>query len=118
MNSELGAELNMHMIEKWVNELEFKDTNLSKSAPGPARLIDLQDVDNLRIVELLLLTGLTLRYAALSYVWGANQNFVLLRSNGDILLRGFKAEQLPRTIQDAVTVTRRIGLRYIWVDAL
>jgi hypothetical protein len=43
---------------------------------------------------------------------------VLLRRNGDILLSGFKAEQLPRTIQDAVTVTRRIGLRYIWVDAL
>jgi hypothetical protein len=72
MNSEFRAEMNMHTIENWVNELELKDTNLSNTAPGPARLIDLQDVDNLRIVELSLLTGLNLRYAALSYVWGAN----------------------------------------------
>jgi hypothetical protein len=25
---------------------------------------------------------------------------------------------LPRTIQDAISVTRRLGVRFLWVDAL
>jgi hypothetical protein len=27
-------------------------------------------------------------------------------------------EMLPQTIQDAISVTHRLGIRYLWVDAL
>ncbi|KAH0563408.1 hypothetical protein GP486_002029 [Trichoglossum hirsutum] len=31
---------------------------------------------------------------------------------------GFNISDLPKTIQDAVTVTRNLGLKYLWVDSL
>ena len=31
---------------------------------------------------------------------------------------GFKASSLPRTLQDAVKVTQKLGLEYLWVDSL
>jgi hypothetical protein len=84
----------------------------------PARLIDLQNKDNLRIVETSSIPLSDKSFVALSYVWGTNQTFILLSTTKDQLMTGFRAEQLPKTIQDAIIVSRRIGLRYIWVDAL
>jgi len=69
-----------------------------------------------------------LRYAALSYVWGRAESdaafFKTLLSNvAQREVPGFFAsddsrKRIPRTIRDAMTVTRRLGLRYLWVDSL
>ncbi|KAI8667661.1 HET domain-containing protein [Fusarium keratoplasticum] len=57
-------------------------------------------------------------FAALSYCWGGQQSFTLTRSQSQHLYGGFSPSELPKTIQDAIRVTREIGLRYLWVDAL
>ncbi|KAB2100385.1 hypothetical protein AG0111_0g11198 [Alternaria gaisen] len=41
-----------------------------------------------------------------------------LKANITSLSSGFAATQLPQTPADAVIVTRRLGFRYLWVDAL
>lgn len=57
-------------------------------------------------------------YATLSYCWG-NAEFIKLTSdNFGSFLNAIPQGQLPRTIQDAVHIVRRIGLEFIWVDAL
>ncbi|KAI1413579.1 HET-domain-containing protein [Hypoxylon sp. FL1857] len=48
------------------------------------------------------------RYIALSYVWGG------VSPKPGALERG----ELPQTIEDAIAVTKALGLRYLWVDAL
>ncbi|KAI1050861.1 hypothetical protein LB507_009299 [Fusarium sp. FIESC RH6] len=55
-----------------------------------------------------------IRYVALSYVWGkTGRDFNLPdRSYGVPLSR------LPRTIGDAITVTKSLGFDYLWVDML
>ncbi|KAF1979678.1 HET-domain-containing protein, partial [Bimuria novae-zelandiae CBS 107.79] len=57
-------------------------------------------------------------FVALSYVWGQNQTYVLTAATQGKLHSSFSIHDLPQTIQDAITVTRAIGLRFIWVDAL
>jgi hypothetical protein len=47
-------------------------------------------------------------YLALSYVWG-NQK-------PSVVQIGEKLPSLPRTIQDAITATLKLGFRYLWVD--
>jgi hypothetical protein len=60
------------------------------------------------------------RYVCLSYVWGKveqpmlNQKTFKRLAKVGILFR----MDLPQTIRDAITLTRDIGERYLWVDCL
>lgn len=44
--------------------------------------------------------------------------FITLTLNLEERMRSIPMEILPRTFRDAVTITRNIGLRYIWIDSL
>lgn len=58
-------------------------------------------------------------YAALSYCWGQKQSLTLATLNiNEWRLHGLPFPSLPRTIRDAIVITRKIGLRFIWIDAL
>ncbi|KAH6981686.1 heterokaryon incompatibility protein-domain-containing protein [Ilyonectria sp. MPI-CAGE-AT-0026] len=62
------------------------------------------------------------KYVALSYVWGDVSNFRLTKANRPALLEPGSLNRvshlIPETIKDAITFTRRLGCRYLWVDAL
>lgn len=61
----------------------------------------------------------SLEYIALSYAWGSIGNFVkTTSSNLEAMTRCLPWPQLPKTIRDAIIVTRGLGIRYLWVDAL
>jgi len=61
-------------------------------------------------------------YIALSHCWGKKQEvgeeFRTLRGNFDERRREFRMDVLPQTFRDAVTVTRELGKRYLWIDSL
>jgi hypothetical protein len=57
-------------------------------------------------------------YVALSYVWGGRQPFLTRSANIAEHMAEIEVATLPHTLQDAVHVTRAIGLRYLWIDAL
>jgi hypothetical protein len=84
----------------------------------PGRLVCVKPDSALSVVDTASIKLGDVRYACLSYVWGTDQNFQLLQSNKASLKIRFEFSVLPRTIQDAVTVTRRLGYSYLWVDAL
>ncbi|KAI8652208.1 Het domain pin-c1 [Fusarium keratoplasticum] len=61
------------------------------------------------------------RYLILSYSWGSsgNHNKVkTLEENYQARLEGIDISELPKTIQDAIEVTRAMGESYIWIDAI
>ncbi|KAE9379659.1 HET-domain-containing protein [Stipitochalara longipes BDJ] len=64
------------------------------------------------------------RYLALSYVWGARKQsrLALTSHNEDNLMRpGALTDNqglIPNTIWDSMSVVRRLGERYLWVDSL
>ncbi|KAF1985893.1 HET-domain-containing protein [Aulographum hederae CBS 113979] len=61
-------------------------------------------------------------YIALSYVWGTSQRFDLQQANLKALQTpGSLSDEnaaLPLVIRDAMLITEKIGLQYIWIDAL
>lgn len=57
-------------------------------------------------------------YMTLSHCRGSRQPLMLLQETKTILLQGIELHQLPRTFQDAVTVTQQFGISYLWIDSL
>ncbi|TKA74818.1 hypothetical protein B0A55_05936 [Friedmanniomyces simplex] len=90
---------------------------LALESPGFLRLID---VDQLRVT--IAEKPQSCRYVALSYVWGGADVLKLTSDNVRELAAagGLKRNLalLPRTVMDAMQVTKAAGERYLWVDAL
>ena len=64
--------------------------------------------------------GSTGQYVALSYCWGKHLAFKTTSKNLELHKEdgGISFTQLPRTLQDAVFLVRRMGFRYLWADCL
>jgi len=58
------------------------------------------------------------KYAALSYCWGGDQPFKLTNSSLYRLMNRFCIEDLPSCLRDAVILTQKLGLSFLWVDVL
>jgi hypothetical protein len=62
-------------------------------------------------------------YVALSHCWGdlsdeEKEGFCTTKENCPQRQIGFKLSGLPETFQDAVKVTRELGILYLWIDSL
>ncbi|KAH6714794.1 hypothetical protein BKA61DRAFT_363358 [Leptodontidium sp. MPI-SDFR-AT-0119] len=63
------------------------------------------------------------RYVALSHCWGdlskeVKEQFCSSTKNICSRQEGFSIEDLPRTFQDAIRVTRELSQQYLWIDSL
>ncbi|KAK9791698.1 putative Heterokaryon incompatibility domain-containing protein [Seiridium cardinale] len=117
-------------IQEWMQECSTKHLACRKpsgshgrNAPGPKRLVDTEALDDeisLRLIEWPLDPSQQVEYCALSYCWGQDPSlfFTTTADNYDERLKGFQMAQIPRTIRHAVETTRRVGCRYLWVDAI
>ncbi|OAL27937.1 hypothetical protein AYO22_03282 [Fonsecaea multimorphosa] len=91
----------------------------------PTRVIDVGNTDGseLKLVDESLSQHHRDTYVALSHCWGGprdeeKKKFCTTRDNLENRLKGFGMSDLPKTFQDAVQVTRAIGKRYLWIDAV
>ncbi|RYP78176.1 hypothetical protein DL771_000653 [Monosporascus sp. 5C6A] len=57
-------------------------------------------------------------YAALSYCWGGDQVHKTTTENLPRYSLNVQWENLPKTIQDAVTVAAALDIEYLWVDSI
>lgn len=65
------------------------------------------------------------RYIALSYVWGVAPRrngpetvAQLLRTNVDAFQLGLPDADVPRTMLDAIWLSKKLGIRHVWIDRL
>jgi hypothetical protein len=70
------------------------------------------------VVHLVESYGQGTQYAALSYCWGGEQLVRTTKKNCQQHLIVIYFQDLPPTLRDAVQVTEKMGLHYMWVDAL
>ncbi|KAI3319695.1 heterokaryon incompatibility protein-domain-containing protein [Xylariaceae sp. AK1471] len=85
----------------------------------PTRLIDVGQVDEANIKLQDTCTMNRVEYAALSYCWGdPDKNFTTTTESKASRQNGILIANLPKTIQDAIRVTRCMGIPYLWVDSI
>lgn len=97
----------------------------TKEAILPTIVLDVgSDTDPVKSLRLIENGGSkTGHYIALSYVWGVPfttdlQSLYLNCRNKDQYLVEVPEERLPQTIQDSIFAARKLGIRYVWADAL
>ena len=76
---------------------------------------DLQGND---LIPLVVTNGMKGSWAALSYCWGGDSTFILKKDRLEVMRNGISLADFPKTLRDAVMVTRNLGIRYIWIDAI
>jgi hypothetical protein len=82
----------------------------------PTRVIDVGTVDD--IPKLIQPPNHSCHYAALSYCWGGNQSVMTRLANVQDFFRQLPVPRLQKTIMDAIFTTRKLGLRFLWIDSL
>ncbi|SPQ27379.1 47706c7b-ad31-4a35-93f1-f33c2c5b8199 [Thermothielavioides terrestris] len=90
----------------------------------PTRLLDLGVVGKHDADDIALRTirkdedlGGSLEYATLSYRWGGPQPTATTTANLEQRHRRIRLRALPRLFREAIAFTRRMGVRYLWIDS-
>jgi hypothetical protein len=85
----------------------------------PTRVLDLEAGTFSSLIKLIETTkGQQGQYIALSHCWGTSHPFTTTRNNLQEMKKGFQLTEIPATFQDAITVSRQLGIRYLWIDSL
>ncbi|KAH8587880.1 hypothetical protein B0O99DRAFT_694025 [Bisporella sp. PMI_857] len=58
------------------------------------------------------------RYVALSHRWIDLGNFCTYQCNVDGRYQEMSINNLPKKFQDAITVTQRLGIQFLWIDSI
>ena len=109
------------LLQEWLkdcasNHKDHADLFLEDSEL-PTRLLDVSDPAKLRLCHTK--KGERGKYTALSHRWGTNvHTFSTTLENIDTLCNHIDTIQLPMTFQDAVLVTQKLGISFLWIDSL
>ncbi|KAF2026588.1 HET-domain-containing protein, partial [Setomelanomma holmii] len=116
----------LSQMDAWINECNENHVKCAQSmahrpAPLPSRVLDLTSLPTRQdmLSDRTDWRG-TGRYIALSYCWGRSLAYTTTISNQAMHKQdnGIAFASLPRTLQDALLLTRYLGLDYIWADCL
>ena len=111
----------VHQARTWLEECRKTHKKCGeKTVPYlPARVIDIGIIEDNSTLRLHVV-GKADRgeYATLSYCWGQAQSITTTTRTIPLWTQRLPIAGLSQTIKDAITTTRFLGLRYLWVDAL
>ncbi|OBS20316.1 hypothetical protein FPOA_06689 [Fusarium poae] len=125
-----GIESLIHMTSKWIQNCQSTHSQCGhQNIPNsinrvPTRLIDVGTNDDNQPPRLFIPSqdqaSENLEYVALSYAWGPVDHHLIktTASNLQQMLIALPFSRLPQTIHDAIIFTRKLGFKYLWVDAL
>lgn len=86
----------------------------------PTRVIQIRFERSNALLRLVETGGQHNAYIALSHCWGDETRHPLKTTSCSLEahLVNIPHEQLPKTFQDAVAITRALGVHYLWIDSL
>ncbi|KAK2597333.1 hypothetical protein QQS21_006029 [Conoideocrella luteorostrata] len=123
--AERGTQANFDQMRLWLREcrdahskcrIGIDRQGLQATPKLPSRVIDVGTLDSEEVRLFSNQLGITGKYATLSHRWKANGLVALTMASFSTLTTGFSMTSIPKTFQDAITVTRQLGLQYLWID--
>ena len=127
--SPTGSVPHFQLLREWLRECDQNHKCNRRGQYWPTRVIFVggPDPNKLKLQE----QGSGEGYIVLSHCWGTpvdkkdkqfwdeeNKRFCTTKKNYHNRLKGFGYDDLPKTFQDAVRVTRELKKEYLWIDSL
>jgi hypothetical protein len=113
------------LVQGWIHRCcdEHSKDNVYKCSPCtqellPTRIIDLEPANGTLVPVLKITGGERGVYVTLSHCWGKSLHTKLTTANLEQWSQGIDVSALPRSFRDAIIVTQRLHIRYLWIDAL
>lgn len=117
--------VHVELLRAWLRACdEAHDCQPIADGPLPTRVLDVgHDAGSMPIRLHCTGRGQVGKYIALSHCWGRineseKAKFCTYLCNIDHRRDSIDLAQLPKTFQDAVTVTRALGVRFLWIDSM
>ncbi|KAL2040624.1 hypothetical protein N7G274_006603 [Stereocaulon virgatum] len=120
IDDQVASSASYELAREWIRDCLLNHEECPRPEPSflPTYMIDVGKKDGEGSVDVHLESGQKGPYAARSYCWGGPQPTTPTSLTMNDMLQCIAALTLPQTIQDAITVTRKLGLQYLWVYAL
>jgi hypothetical protein len=104
-------------VKVWISHCcsSHEQCSAGSPTPLPKRVINV-DLQNPRLYET---NNEAAQYVCLSHCWGTSRPSCLTTSKTlEANLQGIEMEAMPKTFREAIDFTRRLGIRFIWIDSL
>ncbi len=110
----------LRMIYTWLAQCDNSHSACQSHllTPLPRRVIDVRLNDQDEDPRVYQSHGELGQYTALSHCWGTTQHFTTESTNLAERCKGMSWDSLPQTFQNAIYLTRSLGIRYLWIDSL
>ncbi len=117
---DLRSDTNNRLAREWLNDCQLEHENCldDKERELPTRVIDVGNSEGTGPVRLVHSNGQRAKYVTLSYCWGGRIDTILTKDRLESYAQSIAYADLPLTFQDAIKITRSIGIQYLWIDAL
>lgn len=114
----IGSPASLSLIRSWSNicQRSHAQCQVEDSTILPSRVIDVGTKGGSQEPRLFLTKGTRGRWIALSHCWGNTKPLSTTVASERKMQNGVSG--LPPTFQDAVFLTRQLGIQYLWIDSL
>lgn len=118
-----GSDCTFRLISAWIQHCvtNHECPKPLKETALPARVLDVGPSDASEEPRLVETSGARGRYLALSHCWGDPATSGIVTTTHETYsarLASIPITSLPKTFQDAVYITRKLGIRWLWIDSL
>jgi len=107
------------LVKEWIRDCENNHPQCATPPPClPTRVIDVGVAGGQEPALKVVSSGDTAPYMTLSHCWGSKPAIRTTKATLQSHLTQLPMASLPNTFRDAVTITRALGIRYLWIDSL
>jgi hypothetical protein len=121
------SDASMQLARHWLDTCtEFHKKRCGPASSSlPTRVLDVwgsDELDDADMIRLIATVENDAPYVALSYCWGPPKEAKLVKVTTTETLSthmaGILVGELPKNFQDAILITRKLNIRYLWIDSL
>ncbi|KAE8446499.1 hypothetical protein EG329_011962 [Mollisiaceae sp. DMI_Dod_QoI] len=118
LNSQEIFDLNRQWLDDCLMNHPDETCPKLEEKPFPTRLIEIGSEDGSVAPRLISSSGQSGFYAALSHCWGGNRPLKTTAETLEAYSSSLPLSLIPKTFRDAMTITRKLGFRFLWIDSL